>query len=520
MHTAFSDPEQVAVTYTLGDRQWNASLADLGVTIDHDTTNAQTRKHARTRDRHASRIAGTGNRDNPAILHRDESVMRATLERIGDQIALAPRDAALELQDNAIVVVEGSEGRRLDIEAAVVASRTLIDAGEPGVIELATLPILPDVQAADLAAARDDAARLVSEPVVFRHGTRAFPVDVATLAAALVIERGRTASLDPARLEPRIDAIADAVTVPAQNVQAGWDGGLYVISHDVDGVEVDRESLTQAIVDLAESAERTAPLPVVPVKAAARADNIVELGIDAHLATGSSSFAGSPAARAKNVVVSARHISYKLIPPGGVFSFNRMLGPITPENGFVEGNIIDGDFVATDIGGGVCQVSTTVFRAAVHAGFPFEEWHPHSWRLAFYETDGSPPGFDSAIYQPNFEWEVEKDLRFANPLDSWLLLQVVVDGDTVAAHLYGRPNGWKVKLGQPQISEPKPVPEPVVRVNHDLGPGERIRVQDAQAGVTVRIRRTVTAVNGEVVADGDFVSDYRSVPEVWEIGPG
>src|SRR5690606_33302508 len=128
---------------------------------------------------------------------------------------------------------------------------------------------------------------------------------------------------------------------------------------------------------------------------------------------------------------------------GGEFSFNNLLGPITVENGFVEGTIIEGDFVATDIGGGVCQVSTTVFRAAANAGFQFSEWHPHSWRLAFYEADGSPPGYDGAIYQAP-DWEL--DLRFTNPLDSWLLLTMVVEGESVHAHFYGRDNGWTTTI--------------------------------------------------------------------------
>jgi vancomycin resistance protein YoaR len=164
-------------------------------------------------------------------------------------------------------------------------------------------------------------------------------------------------------------------------------------------------------------------------------------------------------------------------------------------------------------------VSTTVFRAAALSGFDFTEWHPHSWRLGFYGLDGSPPGFDGAIYQPNTLDEIEKDLTFTNPLDSWLLLMMVVDGDTVSAHFYGRDPGWTVEMGEAQLSEPKPVPDPVVRENARLAPGERVLVQNARAGVTVRIRRTVTAADGTILADGDFVSDFRSVPEAWEVGP-
>ncbi|MEJ7902141.1 MAG: VanW family protein, partial [Thermomicrobiales bacterium] len=119
------------------------------------------------------------------------------------------------------------------------------------------------------------------------------------------------------------------------------------------------------------------------------------------------------------------------------------------------GKIIQGNWTASDLGGGVCQVSTTVFRAALLSGFKFNEWYAHGWRLAFYEADGSPPGMDAAIYQPNNADEFEKDLVFENPLDSWLLLMMVVDGDTAYAHLYGRDNGWTTEIFEPRVSEPK-----------------------------------------------------------------
>jgi vancomycin resistance protein YoaR len=300
----------------------------------------------------------------------------------------------------------------------------------------------------------------------------------------------------------------------------GWDGGLFLVEDDIDGAGVDMDAFRQLLLDTARSTERTVPLPMVTLKAEARTDNMHELGLDGHLAYGSSSFAGSSETRAANVVAACNNISYKLVPPGGSFSFNDLMGPISVENGFVEGKIIQGNWTASDLGGGVCQVSTTVFRAALFAGFKFSEWYAHGWRLAFYEADDSPPGMDAAIYQPNTPDEFEKDLVFENPLDSWLLIMMVVDGATAYAHLYGRDNGWEVEVFEPRISEPKEPGDPVVRENPELARGERRKVQNAQPGYTVYLRRKVTDADGNVVSDGDFVSDYRSQPEAWEVGPG
>src|SRR5699024_8901136 len=145
------------------------------------------------------------------------------------------------------------------------------------------------------------------------------------------------------------------------------------------------------------------------------------------------------------------------------------------------------------------------FRAAANAGFRFSEWNPHSWRLAFYEADGSDPGLDAAIYQAP-DWEL--DLTFTNPLDSWLLLVVTTDGDWVTAHFYGKNPGWNVEIHPAQVSEPIQPGPPIERENSSLAPGERQMVQSAQPGYLVRVRRVITEADGEVLADGEFVTDY------------
>jgi vancomycin resistance protein YoaR len=518
LRTLLEPLEQHAITYTFENSEWAASLADLGMSIDYEAMLQQAMAHGRDGslfDRYSSWLIEHSERDIPLALRHSPEVLRSYLGNIGQLIAIEARDAHLTMQEADIVVVDHVEGLRLDLEQAISDTLRSVQTGEAATIALPTLPEKPSVTTADLHSAADRARHLLSGPVRFTHDGQVYPIDVETLTSALTIDPDNTARLDHERLSPRLDAITSAVVVPARNVKLGWDNGLFVVENDVDGMRVDRDALEASVHDLACSAERTAPLPLAPIKAEARADNIDELGIEQHIAYGSSSFVGSSAARATNVAVSARNISYKLVAPGETFSFNDLLGPITEENGFVEGTIIQGDWAASDLGGGVCQVSTTVFRAAANAGFRFTEWHPHSWRLDFYEADGSPPGLDAAIYQ-NPEWEL--DLVFPNPLESWLLLTMAIDSDTVTAHLYGKHKGWSVELGDPRLSAPKPIPEPIERINPNLPSGERIKVQEPRAGVAVSIRRTVTATDGSIVSDSDFVSDYRSVPEAWEVG--
>ncbi len=522
LRTAFASFEERAITYRFNSQRWTFSLAEVGFAIDYEATIDFAISNGRDSnliDRYQTMLGGSEVLDVRPLLTKTNDALISTLEAVADAISKPARDASLQIEDGLVAIVDGAFGIKLDIDEAVAASHLAIASFQHRSIDLESLPIAPKVQSSDLEVAADAAARLTSDAIFLTHEELAYPIDRATLANALVILEGREAQLDPRLLAARFDEIAAAVHREPQNVKLGWGSGLYVVADHKDGVHVDRARLEDSVLKLARSDHRTAALPVTPIRAAARSDALGDLGIEDHVAFGSSSFAGSSPSRAENVRVSANNISYQLIAPNGEFSFNDLIGPISPERGFVEGAVINGDFAATDIGGGVCQVSTTVFRAAAKAGFKFVEWHPHTWRLAFYEADGSPPGFDGAIYQPNSEWESALDLRFTNPLDSWLLLQVVTNDNTVEAHFYGRPNGWNVAIGEPILSDHEAVPDPVERVNQNRASGERVQVQFAQPGVTVQLPRTVTAADGSLISEGFFVSTYRSVPDVWESGP-
>lgn len=523
MHRAFAEFAEHPVTLVYGQRRWTPAMGDLGVSIDYDRmldeAMGQGRDHGLF-DRYVSFFSNDDDRPVEFAYTLDNARLAMYLESISADIDVLPVNARLVSRDGSIDVIKEQTGTRLDVDHARRAIRQAIDSGSEREIALKTVDVAPAVTATDLEAAKERAWRLVGEPVVFTLDDVAYPVSSDDLSAALVIGADGDVSLDLEALAPRFQAIAAVVGTPARNVKLGWDGGLYVVEEDVDGQEVDLDAMGSRLLEAAQGANRVEPLPMTPVPAPARVDNIDELGLESHVGMGTSSFAGSSQARAANVEVASQNISYKLVPPGEMFSFNDLLGPISEDNGYISGTIIQGNWVASDIGGGVCQVSTTVFRAAVDAGFQFTEWNPHSWRLDFYELDGTPPGLDAAIYQPNTQWEQEQDLRFVNSLDSWLLLQLVIDGDTVSAHFYGKDPRLAVELYPPRISDPIPPDGPVERVNEDLAPGERRLVQQAQPGYIVAIRRTITDASDTVIADGDFVSHYVPQPEAWEVGPG
>lgn len=513
--------EQRAATLTFEDNLWSATLQEIGGGIDYDATLEAAMDHGRESvgDRYITFFAADASAPIEPVISFNENVALQYIESLAPAIDIDARNARMYRDGSEIQTIESVEGRALDRDTALTAVRDVVESGEFGSIELSTVVVAPEVTTEALEKYRGQALRLIGESIVLKHGDLNYPIYAEQLAQALIINKQNKPQIDPARLSERIDAIAADMYVPPTNVKLGWDSGLYVVEDDVEGLEMDREATEQLVLDLASSEERTGTLPTRVAKAGANKDNYKELGLETHLAVGSSSFAGSSWERAANVTTAANNCSFKLVAPGEVFAFNQLLGPITHEMGYVDGTIISGDWTASDIGGGVCQVSTTVFRAAAKAGFLFTEWHPHTWRLAFYEMDGSPPGFDAAIYQPNGPGQMTLDLSFVNVLDSWLLLMMVIDGSTVHAHLYGKDPGWTVTFGDVWVSDPIQPGKPVERVNANLARGERKWVSNSAPGYQVVLPRKVVAADGTVISDNSFVSDYAAQPETWEVGP-
>lgn len=524
LRATFASFEQEALTFTYEDRTWNASLADLGMAIDYEAMLDQAwalGRDAGLTGRYAVLLDQGEDRNVPLVLTQQAEVLDAYLADIAAEIAVPARDARLVRRGSEIQILADQTGSELDVDRARADIRAAVQHPTPSEIALGTLDIPPDVTSADLEGAKEDAVVLVSDPIVIELDELSWELTPNDLTSALMIPKDDAARLDTSTFTPILTNFADEARQEPTNAVLGWDGGLYVVDDDRNGRETDIAELEELIAAAAATDDRTVEMPMKAIKAEVRADNLDTLGIDEIIAEGSSSFAGSSEARAENVRVASGHISNTLIAPGALFSFNRNLGPISLDMGYVEGKIISGEWTADDLGGGVCQVSTTVFRAALWAGFKFDEWNPHSWRLAFYEADGSPPGMDAAIYQPNEaegeSWEA--DLKFTNSLDSWLLLQMVVDGETATAQLCGAGLDYSVEIDPPKVSAPiKPPRKPVEKVNPKLRKGERKKVQNAAPGYKVELTRRILR-DGQEIDSGVFESPYEPQPEVWEVGP-
>lgn len=229
------------------------------------------------------------------------------------------------------------------------------------------------------------------------------------------------------------------------------------------------------------------------------------------LGSGESDFTGSPEFRVHNIRVGAARVDGAWVPPGRTFSFNRLVGPIRAVTGFRPGYVVTGSTLRTEDGGGICQVSTTVFRAALRAGLPITERHAHSYQVAYY----GDPGLDATVYAP------AKDLRWRNDTGGPLLVQASwnLQEQRLSVSLFGRSDGRQVQVREAVVSAQRPAGEPSFVLDRSLPPGGAKRLDMPAAGLNTSVVRVVTWPDGRQRA-ARFESRYRPWGGVFAVAPG
>ena len=243
------------------------------------------------------------------------------------------------------------------------------------------------------------------------------------------------------------------------------------------GVELDIErNITEIKNEMFDGTNSIIALRSNVIQPEIRTDTIENLGLVSLLAVGESDFKGSPASRVFNLTLAAKKLNGLIIKPGEEFSFVNAIGEISQKTGYQSGLVIKGNKTVPEYGGGVCQVSTTMFRAAIYAGLKITERYPHSLPVVYY----NPQGFDATIYGPH------PDLRFINDTPSNILVQTKVKGTKLYFEFYGTPDGRETKV---------------------IGPVEYDRKPDGSLKAT--LTREIYK-DGELITTDLFKSNYRS----------
>ncbi len=287
-----------------------------------------------------------------------------------------------------------------------------------------------------------------------------------------------------------------------------------------DGIVLEKEKLTSALLDALSSIETgekleiTLAAPVIRTPPTISTGDVNNLGIKELVGRGTSRFRGSISSRVHNITLAASRLSGILIPPGEVLSFNQALGDVSAFTGYQQAYVIrDGKTVLGD-GGGVCQVSTTLFRAALKAGLPIIERRAHSYRVGYYEQD-SGPGFDATVYDPT------TDLKIKNDTPAYILIQSYVDQKTMTLifELYGTSDGRVATTSKPRTWDVAAPPPDLYQDDPTLPLGTVKQVDFKAWGAKSAFDYKVVRDN-ETLQQRTFYSVYRPWQAVFLRGTG
>jgi vancomycin resistance protein YoaR len=466
----------------------------------------------------------------------DQRVAQTYLLSLARQIDKPVLEANLGLNGAEVVVHSGQVGRELDTDAALALITSQLSSLRDGAIQLPVKETPPVIL--DAAAQADTARKILSAPLQLTIANPAegdpgpWSFDPQTLASMLTIERVENGSAGNYQVAIKTDTLFAFLTNLAPSLERTskmpkftFDEGskqLIVLEHAVIGRSLDVDATITAIDQKLVQGEHTIPLVFKENPPAATDTSTAEsMGITQLIHSETSWFAGSAASRVQNIKAAASRFNGVLVAPGEVFSMSDTMGDVSLDNGYAEALIILGNQTIKGVGGGVCQVSTTLFREAFFAGFPIVERHAHAYRVKYYEQvaghqiDQALAGLDATVFVPLV------DFKFTNDTPYWLLMQTQVDesNSSITWKFYSTLDGRKVDYTTTGLTHLTNPPPPVYRENPDLPKGKINQVDWAVQGADVNVNRIVTR-NGSPYIQDSFYTHFQAWGDVYEYGPG
>ncbi len=521
------------------NRVWRILPSDLGMAYDAGATSESAYRVGREGDllgRLEVQAESVWN-GFPVVASRrfDEGVATMYLSRLAREIDRPARDSRLRVDGFQVAVEPGQAGRELDIPATKLALKSALESLSDAQVDLVVRTIEPAEM--DLETAQRQAGDIVSGPVIFTFKEqnliggdmtpqvveKRWSVDQATLAGAMVprqrkLADGRVAlemGIDTEKLAPYVRRLADQIDRPARDAKFDFDpkaGRLVALTPSQEGYSLNVQKTLALVGEQAPSPNHVIQLPVEVTRPAVAVENAAQMGIKELVVEATTSFKGSTPERVHNIQLAASRFNGVVVAPGEVFSFNEYLGDVSAATGFEEGLIIWGDRTATGWGGGVCQVSTTAFRAAFWAGLPVLERYNHGYRVSWYEP---PVGLDATVFAPNV------DFKFKNDMAHYILIKTETNpkAATVTFRFYGTSEGRVVEMTGPTLTNTVKAGEAVYQDDAKLAKGAVKQVEWPHDGVDVTILRTVRE-GRRVVSEDRFFSRYQPWPAMYLRGLG
>ncbi len=462
------------------------------------------------------KIAGLFRKINiPASYTYDEDSLGIKISVVKNEINIEPKNSAFIKIDGVLSVSDSSEGLKIledEFYEKIISSFNNLDFSD---FDIPVEVVEPEIKKADADKFLSIVEGVISKDLEINFGDKKWKLDSDRILKLIEIYKDEKDSNVKLRLnESELRKLSGELALEVNQSPRGK-----VISTDGDrvtefkiisgGKELDENKFKN---DLQSSIFNIREAVTLTVNVVNDSNDKNKYGIIALVGEGTSHYAGSIKSRIHNLTLAAENTSGVLVPPGGIYSMNDSVGPIDYQHGFQSAYIIKGGRTVLGEGGGVCQTSTTLFRAVLNSGLPVISRYPHAYRVGYYEQD-LPVGFDAAVFQPSW------DFKFKNDTKAYILVQAYanIEENSLTFKLYGTPDGRKVEISEPIVSGQTPPPAPVYEDDPTLPKGVVQQVDYAVWGATSIFTRTVKR-GDEVLYNDTFTSKYQPWRAVFKVG--
>ena len=507
------------LTLVVGDREWTRSPEALGISVDLRASARQALMAGRTNSFvWMMRSLGSGGQSLGWVLDIDEDRLTRAVSELEVLTRTEASNGDFSVVGSTVQVQPPTKGYELLVRPARQALvRAALRPTTSDRVELPAKVTEPDITNRELERVKQQAETILKAPVDFIHEGKSFQVAADKIAPALKVNvvdekdasKGSTLVLqaDPAILKEKIAAAAPFVNRPSKDATFSFSGDRILVQPSENGATIDTGPAAAAVVALASGERKAIPLPTVVQPPALTTEAANKLGIKQRISSFTTPFDARNAPRVGNIDRMASAINGTVLKPGEVFSLNKTTGERTVTNGYQEaGILVDGELVP-GIGGGVCQVATTLFNAVFSAGLQVVERSNHSLFVSSY-----PTGKDAMVNYGS------QDLRFKNDTEFGLLLRTVVSAREMTVSIYSSPLGRTVTETTSPQTNPK-APEVKYLDDPSLPAGTERVTEEGKPGFDVTVTRKVMA-GGKVLHSDNFVSKYRPWKRIIKRGTG
>ena len=526
---AYTYPQTGLLALRDGASVWTAHPAELGVSID----GAAVAERALAVGRRGSlglRLqeqidAWLSGADVSAVIVFDQARGAAYLQSLAATIDKPQFEATLGVSGLEVTMQPGQIGRRLDIDATLMVIEPsvaqLIDADLPLVVR-ETPPLVLD--ASEQAAV---ARRILSQPLTLTaEGAGPWSFDPPTLAGMLSFNLVQDSQGGRYQIGVQPQIMADFLGPLAAGLERSPQNARFIFNDDTRQLDLIQDSVDGRVLDIPgtietinnglATGEHSIGLAFqTETPAVAGTATAADLGITELVVSTKTYYTGSSAERIQNIRLASSAFHGLLVAPGQTLSMAEGLGDISLDSGYAEALIIIGNRTVKGVGGGVCQVSTTLFRAAFYGGYQIDERYPHAYRVGYYEQGpNSPgPGLDATVFAPIV------DFKFTNDTDHWLLMETYMVGNALEWKFYSAKDGRVVSWETTGARNVVEAPEPLYKENSDLSEGKIKQVDWEADGADITVTRTVLR-DGQTLHNDVIRTHYLPWRAIYEYGPG